>query len=655
MHSHVSSKLEHPAAFAEWAARRSDKLRHDGRPAWQPRPRTENSPRVVALVHVYYTDLLPEIMDHLASVPVPFDVVVTNSSDSTLDIRPELIGSNVRDIRVLDVPNHGRDILPMISVVNAGLLDGYDLVFKVHTKKSAWRAEHETLDGSGEEWRDAFLSELAGSTKAVENILSSFAEDPSIGSITADGNIAGSEHWGGNEQLTSELLRRLELQRSPHLLRFAAGSIYWIRAFLLNGLFALDLSAEDFDEEAGQIDGTTAHAVERAIGILTEEAGFALRDAGSLPAPTNAQAWAHYEPSASRMPEARVYPFYLPQFHAFPENNSWWGTGFTEWSNVTSAKPVFLGHRQPNLPGDLGFYDLHDPRVRPQQYDLARNAGIEGFMYYYYWFAGKRLMDMPVEQLAASDDEHPFCLMWANENWTRRWDGADTNVLIAQDYDQVPAEQFVDDIRHLITDPRYLRINGCPVIAIYKIAQIPEYQSVIEHWRQRAREFGLPGLELVTVDVGAAMQGLAGDPISAGLDGTLEFPPHNRRWVSADRRPLGLAPTFAGNISRYDAVAEEAELALLDGIEQYRYPGVLVNFDNTARRQNQPDLWVGANPFTFRRWLRRAVNALQDREPDQRMVVINAWNEWAEGAVLEPSQRFGHTYLQAVHSAVVCP
>lgn len=643
----------HPAGFNNWARRRSDKLRHDGRPAWQARPSHKGAARLAVLLHVHYPELLDEILGLIAEIPVNFDLIVTNSSGVSLQF-PNA-GPNCIETRVLEVSNHGRDILPMVEVVNAGLLAHYDLVFKVHTKKSAWRAVHEDLAGSGEEWRDSFLKELAGNRDQIQLILSTFAEDPSVGIVTADGSLVGPEHWGGDFELTKQLLRRLELELAPWDLEFASGSIYWIRGFLLNGLYSFDLSSEDFDEEAGQIDGTTAHAVERAIGVLCREAGFGLRETSQIVEPRSKSSWGRYEVGALLVPEARVFPFYLPQFHTFPENESWWGPGFTEWNNVASAKPVFVGHRQPNLPSDLGFYDLANREVRSRQYKLAHEAGLEGFMYYYYWFAGKRLMDFPVEELVRSSDNHSFCIMWANENWTRRWDGGDANILIAQEYDRVPAEQFIEDIRHLITDERYTCIDGRPLVAVYRITQIPDYQAVLDHWRRRAIEFGLPGLEIVTVDVGKSMQGIDGDVAGSGLDGVLEFPPHNREWVATDLELNGLESTFSGNILRYGSLAEEANEALLEGVEPHRFPGVLINFDNTARRQHQPDLWVGSNPYTFRRWLRSAVLAVQDRPEDRRIVFINAWNEWAEGAILEPTQRFGHNYLQAARSAIICP
>lgn len=634
-----------PAGFRNWVSRRSDKLRYTSRAGWAPTERTADSPRIAVVMHVYYTDLVDEILESLATIPVPFDIVATNASGEPLVLDTSALPL-ARSVRVLEVENRGRDILPLVLVANAGLLDGYDVVCKVHTKKSPWREEHDVLSGSGAAWRAAFVTGLFGSRGNVERILSAFANDRTLGSVTTTGNIVGAEHWGGDRHIVDALLRRLELRSSDDL-RFNAGSIYWISGFILRGLRTLDLSEEDFEEEAGQIDGTTAHAVERVIGILTEEAGLRLRTVDDLP-PLDEESWRRFEPDASRSSRARVVPFYLPQFHAFPENDRWWGAGFTEWSNVTAAKPMFHGHRQPLLPGELGFYDLSHDGVRDAQFDLARRAGIEGFMYYYYWFAGRKLMDGPVEALAAGEGDQPFCIMWANENWTRRWDGSTTSVLIGQDYDAVPAEQFIHDVMHLLTDPRYIRVDGRPVVAVYRITQIPGYREVLAAWREAAVAAGLPGLELLTVDVGASMEGLESDLRQEGLDGCLEFPPHNKPWRGVPRDELELVDGFAGNILRYDAMAEACERSVLTELEDDRYPGVLVGFDNTARRQHHPDLWYGSNPFTFRRWLATTVLAVEDRPFDERLVFVNAWNEWAEGAVLEPTQRFGRAYLDAV-------
>jgi lipopolysaccharide biosynthesis protein len=641
----------HQASFERWVQRRTTKLRPSVPPKWLASMQVSDDPQHVAVVvHVHFPELLDEILTGLQSIPVPFDLIVTNSSGRDVEI--DTTGLELaRHTIVLDVENRGRDILPLISIVNAGLLDPYEVVLKVHTKKSAWR-EASTHSGTGEEWRQGFIDGLLGTRSRVERILSEFAENPDVGLITTEGNVLGADHWASDAPLAREILLRMQIDLDEGGLRFAAGSMYWVRGFVLQGLRALNLDADDFEDEDGRVDGTTAHAVERIIGIVTREAGYSLREVPSLQGERTSR-WQHYLHDAERVPRARVIPFYLPQFHTFPENDAWWGDGFTEWSNVASAKPVFPGHTQPFLPADLGFYDLSKSGVRQAQYRLAQASGIEGFMYYYYWFAGKKLMSMPVENLVSEPGDEPFCIMWANENWTRRWDGSESDVLIAQDYDLVSARQFIHDVLPLITDPRYIRIDDKPVVAVYRITQIPDYVDVMQYWREVAEKAGLPGLSLLTVDVGKSMQGIEGSVEDAGLDAFLEFVPHNRKWTAHGSPPLALDPRFRGNVLSYSAMATGSELLLRYPVDRARYPGVMVNFDNTARRQWQPDMWYGSNPYTFRRWLNSTVAALADRDFEHRVVFLNAWNEWAEGAVLEPTQHYGKTYLLATRDVLL--
>lgn len=642
-----------PSDFDRWLARRSHRLSASLPPHWLTQVSTEQDhAKIATLAHVYYPDLLPDIISELSAIPVAFDLIITNATGAHLDVHTDEL-TNLNRLTVLDVENRGRDILPLVAVVNADLLEPYELVLKVHTKKSAWREEHAELGGDGQGWRQDFLDGLLGSANNVTNILNTFASDPRAGLITTAGNIVGPEFWGGDEDIARNLLRRIQLDLTPASLRFASGSMYWVRGFLLQGLRAFALEDADFEDEAGQVDGTTAHALERILGIVTREAGYELREVTSrADAAPALSAWERYAADHVSQPRARVIPFYLPQFHSFPENDAWWGKGFTEWSNVAAAKPVFRGHNQPFLPSDLGFYDVLGDGVREAQYALADSAGIEGFMYYYYWFAGKKLMDTPVEAVGDSDSDEKFCIMWANENWTRRWDGSEREILVAQDYDEVPATQFIHDAMPLLTDERYIRINNKPVLAVYRITQIPDYTDVLDYWQETAKKAGLDGLTLVTVDVGTSMDGVEGDLPEHGMDAFLEFAPHNMSWVAQDREPLTVDHRFEGNILSYAALVNSSELIMRDELDDNRYPGVMVNFDNTARRQWQPDLWYGSNPYTFRRWLNSALSSVATRDRDHRVVFINAWNEWAEGAVLEPSQRFGRTYLLAVRDAL---
>jgi lipopolysaccharide biosynthesis protein len=643
-----------PAAdFDTWLKRGAGRRLASFPDVWRPRmdiPIAEPS-RVAVLLHVFYPDLVAELLEELAAIPVSFDLIATNATGEPLAIDTSVL-PRVANVVILDVDNHGRDIWPMVQVVNAGLLDPYDLVLKVHTKRSAWRESHDGLAGTGSAWRREFLDSLLGSTENVTQILEEFARNPDLGVVTADGNLLGPEFWGGDHHIVNELLRRIELHPDPAELQFPAGSFYWIRGFVLQGLRALCLSAPDFELEAGQIDATTAHAIERSIGILSDEAGLRQITVSQVHrSPREETYWSRYEPDAPRSARATALPFYLPQFHAIPENDRWWGPGFTEWTNVTSASPIYRGHFQPRLPADLGFYDLRLDEVRTAQMEMASAYGISGFMYYYYWFAGRRLLSTPIEKLLASDVPKNFCLMWANENWTRRWDGRTSDVLIGQDYDVVPATEFIDDIMPFLLDDRYLRIDGRAVLAVYRIAQIPDYVSVLKHWRDKALAEGAGELAIISVDVAKEFDGLDIDIADAGLDGTLGFPPHNTRWVGATYAGLRTDPKFLGNVLSYESVVDDAQLSL-HNTSPGEYPGVMVAFDNTARRGLKSDIWYGSNPYTFRRWFAAAVSAVADRAPSERLVFINAWNEWAEGAVLEPSSRFGRTYLQAVRDVL---
>jgi len=600
--------------------------------------------KVGVVVHVFYPDLAEELFDRLRAMPVAYDLFVTNASGTPIEVPQEM--GPLAQARVLEVSNHGRDILPLVSLVNAGYLDPYLVVLKMHTKRSAWRSEHVALGGTGEQWRAQLLDSLLGGPENIMAVLSAFAERPDLGLVTADGSVLGPDFWGDNEDHAANLLRRLELILDPDGLRFAAGSMYWVRGFALQGLRALNLSSTDFEPELGQVNATTAHAIERLLGALLTEAGLSILERSALPT-ASVDGWRRFGPGPLR-PRARIVPFYLPQFHPVEENDRWWGEGFTEWTNVASAQPVYEGQHQPRIPRDLGFYDLRLDDVRVAQLSMSSAAGISGFMYYHYWFAGRPLLDTPIRKLLDSDIPQPFCVMWANENWTRRWDGRETDVLMAQDHQLVPAADFIDDVMPLLADERYMTIGRRKIVAVYRPGQIPDLAETIASWRDRARRSGVGELFVMNVDVDLEFGGLVGPLESHGLDGSLGFPPHNHRWTWLPHEGLGVDERFTGNLLSYQALVKDAERRLRTQPRPSLYPGVMVAFDNTPRRQWDSDVWYGSNPYTFRRWLASAVSSVLDRDPEERVVFVNAWNEWAEGAVLEPTNRYGRSFLMAV-------
>ena len=351
--------------------------------------------------------------------------------------------------------------------------------------------------------------------------------------------------------------------------------------------------------------------------------------------------------------DASVVPktiaFYLPQFHPFPENNLWWGEGFTEWTNVTKAQPNFVGHYQPRLPADLGFYDLRLIEVMEQQAALARRYGVHGFCFYYYWFGGKRLLERPIEQMLASGKpDMPFCLCWANENWSRRWDGQDSEILMAQSHSEEDDEAVILDLIRYFRDPRYISVDGRPMILVYRVTLFPDFAATAARWRKVCREQGIGEIYIAMVESMALVHANR-HPGEFGCDAAVEFPP----LEMADQKPPSgeiINPKFAGAVADYRDIA--VRYAVRDFPGYTRFKGVMPGWDNTARRQNNSFCFEHATPGAFQAWLEETFEQTrQQHYGDERLVFINAWNEWAEGAYLEPDRRFGHSYLEALKNA----
>jgi hypothetical protein len=344
--------------------------------------------------------------------------------------------------------------------------------------------------------------------------------------------------------------------------------------------------------------------------------------------------------------EVRIVAFYLPQFHPIPENDRWWGKGYTEWSRVARARPRFNGHYQPHLPERLGFYDLRLPEARARQAALARGHGVHAFCYYYYWFGTKTLLERPlVDMLAGGEPDLPYCLCWANENWTRRWDGADQELLIEQRYGPELDSVLIDNLMPFFRDPRYLRVHGAPVLVVYRPSAIPEPRATLERWRHTARQHGLPDLHLVA----AQTFGLQ-DPRPLGFDAAVEFPPHGENLPENSCPVEGIEPGFAGEVVDFRSVA--ARRVALPPPPFRLYRTAMAGWDNTSRLGDRAAIFHGASPAIYESWLGALVAAARLEPAAHRLVFVNAWNEWAEGAHLEPDQRFGTGYLEATRRAL---
>ena len=351
--------------------------------------------------------------------------------------------------------------------------------------------------------------------------------------------------------------------------------------------------------------------------------------------------------------EIKAIAFYLPQFHPIPENDTWWGKGFTEWTNVSKAVPQFVGHDQPRLPDALGFYDLRLPEVQEAQIELAKQHGIHGFCFHYYWFSGRRrLLERPLNQyLANSKITYPFCICWANENWTRRWDGKEQDVLMQQNYAPEDDLEFIEDLSQYIKDERYIRIKGRPVILVYRVNLLPDPKRTIEVWREFCRKNSIGDPYLVAVqsfDIS--------DPRPYGFDAAVEFPPHglSDKFSTIEKTQLELInPEFNGTVYDYSDTIRLWEKGA-NWPDYTLFKTVMPGWDNQARRPGGGYAFSGTTPFLYRWWLQNVCKMTRNRyqSGDEKFVFINAWNEWAEGAYLEPDRRFGYAYLGATALAI---
>ncbi|MFI4923840.1 MAG: glycoside hydrolase family 99-like domain-containing protein [Vicinamibacteria bacterium] len=347
------------------------------------------------------------------------------------------------------------------------------------------------------------------------------------------------------------------------------------------------------------------------------------------------------------MTALRTIAFYLPQYHRIPENDAWWGEGFTEWTNVRRAQPLFPGHAQPRVPGELGWYDLDEPGVAIRQAALASAHGVTGFCYYFYWFNGRRLLERPLEaMLARGTPDFPFCVCWANENWSRRWDGGDHGLLMEQHYGLDDSRKLFDAFLRLFADRRYVRVDGRPLLLVYKPQLIPDLGATTAAWRDQAHAAGERDPFLVACET-ASRAPLDG----AGFDATVEFPPHqfDSYWMNATVR--GLATGFNGIVTSYRALV--AQSIGRDASDAKRLRCIVPGWDNTPRRGLGSTVFAGSSPELFGYWAEAMARDTRARlRGDEQLLFVNAWNEWAEGCVLEPDARTGTQYLEALRDAV---
>jgi len=358
-------------------------------------------------------------------------------------------------------------------------------------------------------------------------------------------------------------------------------------------------------------------------------------------------------PSTSASRRARLIAYYLPQFHPIPENDIWWGKGFTEWTNTAKARSLFRGHYQPHVPADLGFYDLRLPETREAQAGLAQRHGIEGFCYWHYWFGGgKRLLEQPLKEvLDSGKPDFPFCLAWANESWTGIWHGASNKVLMEQTYPgRKDEENHFECVFRAFRDGRYMTVDGKPLFLVYKPHLLPDRRAFTEHWRELAHRARLPGLYLVGEDWTWDW-----DPQRDGFDASVPHHPGNpfallksqgiRQQLLQLQERLPSVFTAPYRFRYTDFI--RAALSLLRFDRRDQIPVVVPNWDNTPRSGRLGHILLDATPELFCEYLHNVIRGISWKNPEHRIVLIKSWNEWAEGNYLEPDLRYGRGFLEA--------
>lgn len=358
-----------------------------------------------------------------------------------------------------------------------------------------------------------------------------------------------------------------------------------------------------------------------------------------------AQKW---QRRAADLDKVRLLAFYLPQYHPIPVNDHHWGKNFTEWTGVTRARPNFAGQDQPRVPTDMGYYDLRLPQVMQQQFDLAERYGVHGFCYYYYWFGGAAPLETPLKNMLAMERVLPFCLCWANENWTRKWDGDDQEVIYEEVYTPESDTALITAWLPYMKRAEYIRVDGRPLVILYRMTLLPDVKKTLAQWRQICRDAGLGEIYIAMVESFDQLKP-GQKPQDFGFDASIEFPPHQMGVPMPTPQPV-YNPDFDGRVHDYRATAERYATKTLPDYTQLR--GVMVDWDNTARRQNNGHIFLGSTPGAYQAWLESTIaDTLDQRQGDERIVFINAWNEWAEGTYLEPDERYGHAYLEATRNA----
>lgn len=602
-------------------------------------------------LHLYYLDQLENIAKLLNNITLPFDILISTPHDLEYSYIERVLTENIRTVMRIDirkVPNRGRDIAPMIIEFGRNL-QSYDVFCHIHTKKSEHSKELA-------EWGNDIFDSLLGSEESVRKIITLLKYDAKV--VYPEGQcyyMKDPTGWADNYVQAKQILHEhldMEIGNYP-VTEFPEGSMFWARTDALSQLLDMPLEWEDFPEEPIPTDGTLAHAIERIILISASKApgrNFKLLKQDYINDKLYFEEKKSYAKSLKEK-TIKIMSFYLPQFHPIPENDEWHGKGFTEWTKVRASTPLYSGHYQQHIPhSDIGYYLLSGPDILKTQAKLMHDAGVHGQIFYHYWFTGKLILEEPVKILLENKNiDMPFCFCWANENWTKRWDGNDSEVLLAQEYSDDDAQGFIEYLIPFLKDERYIKIDGRPVLYIYRPSSMPDPKAYIDIWNTVCAANNLPPLYITAILTRGAHH-----PSDYGMDGALERVLHD--WTAGNvpeiKESVSQYWPVNGSILDYTQVADYYSNQIASKDFDY-YRSLVPAWDNTPRYGSEAFIINGSTPEQFQAWLEATIHYTKENLPkDRHIIVVNAWNEWAEGAHLEPDTAFGYAYLNSIGRAM---
>lgn len=612
-------------------------------------------PSIAVHLHLYETEMLDDITSKLNNIPIEYDlyVSVTNEAEEKI-ILTELqrLLSRAKHVFVETVPSRVRDIAPMV-IQFGDKLSQYEIIAHIHNETNSQNTDQNCLQQN-------LLTKLTGSEKSsggrIAHIVRLLQTTAKI--VYAEemiGFINDSSNSSDNYELARYVLEkytRLSIKNFP-LVEIPNGSMFWARSACLKEFLGLPLTYSDFPSEPIAANGTLTHVLGKLISLLASEHEgqfICLYENDSIKDYSEYEIQKDYSKRLIHS-DTKVLTYYLPQFHSIPENDLWHGKGFTEWTKVSAANPLFEGHYQQHIPhSDIGYYLIDSPEILIRQAEQMRKSGVYGQIFYHYWFNGKLILEQPAQLLLNTPDvQMPFCFCWANENWTRRWDGNEKEILLGQSYSAQDAVDFIHYLIPFFEDKRYIMVEDRPVLFIYRPSSIPNVKEYLDIWNRECVKAGVKQPYVVAVLTRGAM-----DPRDFGMDAGAERVLHD--WTD------GAVPEIKNSLKHYGPMNgsvlsyRDVSSFYMNQTEDKKFTyfrSTVPIWDNTARYGSEALLLHGSTPQLFQKWMESSISYSQSTLPvDRRFVLVNAWNEWAEGAHLEPDSRYGYSYLNAVGRAL---